>query len=143
VKEMVSSYNHTNQYVKLKGKQIYMGKEGVARLFGLSHEKVVPIERASYNPIVATYFTGDEHEHYILCSRYLIAKENGKQKVARLEALMEIMSFGRGNKFGPSVLILTMLAIEKEKVNSTSWFSLKLQKKLLLLSARQEKLVTH
>jgi hypothetical protein len=88
MKEMVSSYNHVNQYVKLKGKQIDVGKEGVARSFGLSHEGVVQIGKESYNLIVATYFTGDEHERYISLSRYLIAKTNGKHKVARLEALI-------------------------------------------------------
>ncbi len=103
----------------------------------------MPIGRPSYNLIVATYFKGDEHEHYISLSIYLIAKANGKRKVAKLEALTVIMSFEQGNKFAPCVLILTMLVVEKEKVNSTSWFSHKLQNKHLLFSARQEKLVTH
>jgi hypothetical protein len=39
------------------------------------------------------------------------------KKVAKLEALMEIMSFKQGNKFALGALISTMLAIEKEKVN--------------------------
>jgi phage gp37-like protein len=78
MKEMVNSYNHANQYVKLKGRQIDVREEGVAKKFGLSHEGVVLIGRESYNPIVATYFTGDEHEHNIPCSGYLIAKADGK-----------------------------------------------------------------
>ncbi len=78
MKEMVNNYNHANQYVKLQGKQIDLG--GVARIFCLSHEGVVPIGRESYNPIVATCFMGDEHEHYIPRLGYLIAKVNGKQK---------------------------------------------------------------
>ncbi len=40
---MVSSYNNSNQYVKLKGRQIDIKEEGVARIFGLSHEGVVLI----------------------------------------------------------------------------------------------------
>jgi hypothetical protein len=88
MKEMVNSYNHVNQYVKLKGRQIDVGKEGVARSFGLSHERVVQIGRESYNPIVATYFTRDEYERYISLLVYLIAKVNGKHKVAKLEALI-------------------------------------------------------
>ncbi len=88
VRDMVNNYNHANQYVKLKGRQIDMGEEGVARIFGLFHEGVGPIGRESYNPIVATYFIGDEHEHYIQHSRYLIAKGDGKRKVAKLETLM-------------------------------------------------------
>ncbi len=88
VRDMVNSYNHANQYVKLKGRQIDMGEEGVARIFGLSHEGVIPIGRKNYNLIIATYFIGDEHEHYIPRSRYLIANRDGKQKVARLETLM-------------------------------------------------------
>jgi hypothetical protein len=47
----------------------------------------------------------------------LIAKVDGKRKVAKLEALMEIMSFKQGNKFVPNVLISTMLVVEKERVN--------------------------
>jgi hypothetical protein len=34
VKEMVNNYNHANQYVKLKGRQINV--RGVANFFGLS-----------------------------------------------------------------------------------------------------------
>jgi hypothetical protein len=83
--------------------------------------------------IVATYFTRDEHEHYILHSISLIAKADGKQKVARLEALTKIMSFKQGNKFAPSALISTMLAIEKEKVNWASWVSQKLQNKIITI----------
>jgi hypothetical protein len=79
VKEKVNIYNHSNQYVKLKGRQINKG-EGVARIFGLSCERVVPIGRESYNPIVATCFIENEHEHYIPHIGYLIAKANGRQK---------------------------------------------------------------
>jgi hypothetical protein len=99
----------------MKGRQIDVG--GVARIFGLSCEGIVPIGKENDNPIVATYFIGDEHEHYIPRSRYLIAKVDGKRKVAKLEALMEIMSFKQGNKFVPNVLISTMLVVEKERVN--------------------------
>jgi hypothetical protein len=102
--------------VKLKRRQIDIG-EGMARIIGLSREGIVPIGRKSYNLIVAIYFIGNEHEPYIPCSRYLIAKRDGRQKAARLEALMEIMSFKQGNKFAPGALISTTLAIEKEKVN--------------------------
>jgi hypothetical protein len=48
------------------------------QFFGLSRERIVPIGRKSYNPIVAAYFIRDEHEHYIPRSKYLIAKANGK-----------------------------------------------------------------
>jgi hypothetical protein len=50
----------------------------VARIFGISHERIVLIGRESYNPIVATYFIRDEHEHYIPHLRYMIAKTNGR-----------------------------------------------------------------
>ncbi len=111
---MISNYNHADQYVKLKGRQINIGK-GVARVFGLSHKEIVPIGRESYNPIVTTYFIGNEH--YVPCLGYLIAKTYGKQKVIRLETLMEIMFFKQGNKFALSVLISTMLATKKDEVN--------------------------
>jgi hypothetical protein len=87
----------------LKGRQIDVGQEGVARI--LSHEGIVPIGKESYNLIVATYFIRDEHEHYIPCSRNLITKADGRRKVTRLDALTEIMSFRQGNKFDPSSLI--------------------------------------
>ncbi len=88
----------------------------MARICCLSCEGTVPIGRKSYNPIVVAYFIGYEHEHYIPYVRYLIAKVDGRQKVAKLRALMEIMSFRHGNKFAPSALISTMLATKKEKV---------------------------
>jgi hypothetical protein len=53
----------------------------------------------------------------------LIAKEDGRRKVAKLEALTEIMSFKQGNKFALGALISTMLAVEKEEVNWIIWFS--------------------
>jgi hypothetical protein len=62
----------------MKGKQIDVGEAGVARSSGLSHEGVVPIGGKNYNPVVATYFIRDEHEHYILCLGYPIAKANDK-----------------------------------------------------------------
>jgi hypothetical protein len=119
---MISIYNHANQYVKLKGRQINIG-EGMTRIFGLFHKGIVPIGQESYNPIIATYSIGDEYEHYIPHSGYLIAKTYGKHEVAKLEVLMEIMSFKQGNKFATSVLISTMLAIEKDEVNWAVWFS--------------------
>lgn len=69
------------------------------------------------------YLIGNEDEHYILRSRYLIAKVDGRWKVTRLEALMEIMSFKQRNKFAPNALISTMLITKKEKVNCVVWFS--------------------
>ncbi len=89
----------------------------MARIFGLSHKGIVLIGRESHNPIVATYFTGNGHEHYIPHLGSLIAKADGKRKVARLEALMEIMSFRQGNKFAQGALISTMLVTEKEEMN--------------------------
>jgi hypothetical protein len=42
MKEMINNYNHANQYVKLKGRQIDIG-EGVVNFFGLSCEDIIPI----------------------------------------------------------------------------------------------------
>ncbi len=44
VKEMIGSYDHADQYVELKGKQINIG-EGMAMIFVLSREGIVPIGR--------------------------------------------------------------------------------------------------
>jgi hypothetical protein len=60
----------------MKGRQIDGG--GVARIFGLSRERIIPIGRGNDNPIVVTCFIGNEHEHYIPHLRYLIAKANGR-----------------------------------------------------------------
>ncbi len=139
MKEMISIYNHVDQCVRLKGRQIDVGK-GVARIFGLLCEGIVPIGRESYNPIVATYFIGDEHEHYILCSCYLITKVDGKHKVAKLEALTEIMFFKEANKFAPNALISTMLASKKEKVNWVACFSHKLQNEIIAIQCKARKI---
>ncbi len=101
---MISNYNHVDQYVKLKGRQIDVWKEKVTTIFWFIRERIVPIGRKSYNPIVATYFIRNEHEHYIPHSGYLIAKANGRWKVARLEALTKIMFFRQGNKICSSCL---------------------------------------
>jgi hypothetical protein len=69
----------------------------------------LPIGRESYNLIVATYFIGSEHEHYIPCLGHLIAKIDGKRKVTRLKKLTKIMSFKQGNKFALGALISMML----------------------------------
>jgi hypothetical protein len=114
---MISNYNHADQYVKLKGRQINIKEEGVARIFGLSCKGIVLIGKESYNPIVVTYFIGSEHEHYIPCLGYLIAKVDGKQTVTRLKTLTKIMSFKQGNKFVLGALISMMLVVEKEEVN--------------------------
>ncbi len=50
----------------------------MARIFGLSRERIIPIGRGNDNPIVVTCFIGNEHEHYIPHLRYLIAKANGR-----------------------------------------------------------------
>jgi hypothetical protein len=88
------------------------------------------------HPIVATYFTRDEHEHYILHSRYLIAKAYGKWKVARLEALTKIMSFKQRNKFAPGALFSKMLATKKERLIGLLGFPKSYKTRLLPFSAR-------
>jgi hypothetical protein len=86
----------------------------MVRIFALSCERIVPIGRESYNPIVATYVIGNEHEQYIFHLGYRIAKVDGRHKLAIFKALTEIMSFKKGNKFAPGALISTMLATYKD-----------------------------
>jgi hypothetical protein len=62
------------------------------------------------------------------------------KKVVKLEALMEIMSLRQGNKFAPSALISTMLAIKKEKVNWATWFSQKLQNEIIVIQCKAGKI---
>jgi hypothetical protein len=69
----------------------------------------------------------------------LIAKTNGKRKVAKLEALMEIMSFKQRNKFALGALISTMLVAKKEKVNWAVWFSQKLQNDIIAIQCNARK----
>jgi hypothetical protein len=63
----------------------------------------------------------------------MIAKADGKRKVAKLETLTENMSFRQGNKFALSVLISMMLVVEKEEVNWAIWFSQKLQNEIIVI----------
>ncbi len=44
VKEMVYSYNHVSPYVKLKGRQIDVGKEEATIIFSPSHERLYQLE---------------------------------------------------------------------------------------------------
>jgi hypothetical protein len=44
MKEMMNTYNHANQYVKLKGKQINIG-EGMGRIFGYPMKGLYQLER--------------------------------------------------------------------------------------------------
>jgi hypothetical protein len=140
MKEMIIKYNRADQYVKLKGRQIDVGEEGMARIFYLFYKGIVPIGRENYNPIIEIYFIKDEHEHYIPCSSYLIAKANGKWKVVKLEALTKIMSFRQRNKFVPSVLISMMLPTEKEEMNWVVWFSHKLQNVIIAIQCKARKI---
>jgi len=68
-----------------------------------------------------------------LHSCYLIAKADGRRRVARLETLTEITFLKEGNKFAPSALISIMLAVETKKVNWATWFSQKLQNEIIAI----------
>jgi len=51
------------------------------------------------------------------------------------------MSLRQGNKFAPSALISTMLAVKKEKVNWATWFSQKLQNDIIVIQCKAGKIV--
>ncbi len=70
----------------------------------------------------------------------MIAKADGKRKVAKLETLTENMSFRQGNKFALSVLISMMLVVEKEEVNWAIWFSQKLQNEIIVIQCKAGKI---
>lgn len=89
--------------------------------------------KVNYNLIVATYFIGSGHEHYIPHLGHLIAKIDGKRKVTKLKSLTKIMSFKQGNKVALGVSISMMLVVEKEEMNWVIWFSQKLQNEIIVI----------
>jgi hypothetical protein len=56
----------------------------------------------------------------------VIAQVDWKERVRRIETLMEILTFCQGNRFTLGSLVSVMLVVEKEPVNWASWFSQKL-----------------
>jgi hypothetical protein len=83
-KELICSFNFDNQYVKLQGRQIDIGKEGIVKVIKLPCEGLMARAVEGYNGVVATYFVGFQQDHYIFKLRYLIAQANGKARVRRL-----------------------------------------------------------
>jgi hypothetical protein len=96
--------------------------------------------REGYNNIVATYFGSTQQDHYVLKSGYLIAQIDRKAKVERLKTLTKNLKFCQGNRFAFGSLIFVMLVVEKEPMNRATWFSQKLQNKLVEVQHRVGKL---
>ncbi len=78
-------------------------------VFKLSSEGLMARAWEKYNGVVVAYFIGTQQDHYVRKSRYVIAQVDGKEKVRRLEALMEILTFCQGNKFALGSLDFVML----------------------------------
>ncbi len=55
-KELFYSFNYDNQYVKLRGQQINISEEGIAKVFKLPCEGLMAGTQEGYNGVVATYF---------------------------------------------------------------------------------------
>ncbi len=80
-KKLVCSFNYDDQYVKLQGRQIDIGEEGIVKVFKLPWEGLMARTLEGYNGVVATYFVGFQQDHYIFKSGYLSGQSNGKAKV--------------------------------------------------------------
>jgi hypothetical protein len=80
---MICNYQVTNEITMLHGKQIKLLVKAIAKVFKLPSIGVVAGGKEHYNVSIAEYFTREEEKHYIPCSEYLIAKENGPLKVMK------------------------------------------------------------
>jgi hypothetical protein len=83
-KELICSFNYEDQYVKLQGQQIDIGKDSTVKVFKLPCEGLMARALERYNGVVATYFVNTQQDHYIIKSGYLIAQANGNTRVRRL-----------------------------------------------------------
>jgi hypothetical protein len=62
-------------------------------VFKLPCTRAIVGEKEGYNVSITKYFIGEEAEHYIPYSKYLITKANTPLKVMRLVALTEVAIF--------------------------------------------------
>jgi hypothetical protein len=142
VKELICSFNDDNQYVKLQGRQIDIGEEGIVKVFKLPCKGLMAGAQEGFDGVDATYFVRTQQDHYVIKSRYLIAQVNGKVRVRRLKTLTEILTFRQSNNFAPGFLVSMMLVAEKELANWVAWFSQKLQNELVVVQRKARKLIS-
>jgi hypothetical protein len=63
------------------------------KILKLPNERIIVVTKEGYSLKLAKYFKGEEGEHYVLKSDYLIAKTYINQRVFRLKAHIEICTF--------------------------------------------------
>jgi hypothetical protein len=71
----------------------------MAQILKLPNEGVIVVTKEGYSFKLTKYFEGEEGEHYVLKSGYLIAKTYISQTIFWLKAHIEICTFCQGNKF--------------------------------------------
>jgi hypothetical protein len=101
----------------LKGKDIDLTIEGIAKVFKLPSTRTITRGKEGYNTTISKYFVGGQEEHYIPCSSYLIYKTNGPLKVMRLEVLTEILVIRQGNKYAFGALVVVIQVVEEGEMN--------------------------
>jgi hypothetical protein len=95
--EMICNYRIKEEATKLRGKEVGLTIEGIAKVFKLLSTRIVARGKEGYNTSIAKYFVGEEEEeeeeeHYTPHFSYVIYKANGPLKVMRHEALIEVFT---------------------------------------------------
>lgn len=110
----------------LHGKQIKLLVKVIAKVFKLPCIGVVVGRKERCNVSIVEYFIREEEKHYIPCSRYLIAKANGRLKVMKLTTIMEVLTLKQGNKHVLDALVAIIQVVEEGTINWGAWFTQKL-----------------
>ncbi len=83
-KELICNIHIINQYTKLQGRQINMGIKGVVENFKLPYSGLILGRKEGYNISIASYFVGEERDHYVPRFGYIIIQTNKPLKIMKL-----------------------------------------------------------
>jgi hypothetical protein len=117
ITEMICNYRIIEEAAKLRGKEVDLTIEGIAKVFKVPSIGTVVGGKAGYNTTIAKYFVGKEEEHYTPCFGYVIYKADGPLKVMQLEALIEILTLRHRNKYALGALVVVIQVVEEGEVN--------------------------
>jgi hypothetical protein len=89
----------------------------MAQVLKLPNERIIVVTKERYSLKLAKDFKGEEGEHYVLKSNYLIAKTYINQTIFWFKAHIEICTFHQGNKFAPNTLMGIIQIAENGIIN--------------------------
>jgi hypothetical protein len=87
ITKMFCNYLITKEATNLRGKDVDLTIEGIAKVFKLPSIRTITRRKEGYSIAIAKDFIGGKKEHYTLHFGYVICKANGQLKVMKLEAL--------------------------------------------------------